>query len=928
MNTKQEVRRNRLSEPRSTWEDQGSSEVAAGKLEVMEKFFTPLPHSSGHRAEKGRKKEEARWEGIRDQYYKECMSSSSPSSSSSPWSSESNYGVRGRFSGYQSLAPHSRSCNDLSIARTKGNGEKNDYIVKQKDLEHLRKANRSSAERLSPGISRSGSTQKSHGGQTRDATPERKSRPDDKRTLKNGGRRARSMEALAEKQTRKGQGNGRRKGTEEKQKFSRFLDEITIQVLSPSNLNSLGVKERHSSHSNREQWKNSSTDSSGSRGKRTQHSISGEQRKGKGKAEKAKTKMATEVPVPRRNRDMSTSPDSVSSATWRRGERVEDNLGASTHQPRRASRRMSHEKGMNSGNTTEIQNEKKESGGSSIKGKVSYSEKSQNSGCATAHTTKMPITPQTSWWGSPSGPLLSPHSEKNLENFTDTSRRKNDKFSGTHATVQIQDTDHQSSTENLDQDKDSLNQKITELLDHLARAQSTICALEKLNVSSILQHLPADKLDSMKESHRGPNSGLQIESKQDLKSTSTISLQTSCADINSGDVKCNREESKEEGNATPRLTAFTPWSPRRQRSFPALHTLYTSTESECSLEDTLPTCKLLSPRFPNLGESFSDDRKDDGNSDNCETRTEQKLSGSLKPSLPLPSLLPTHRIPQPNHHARASSSESSGEDTLINWVEMRSQDPALDYMSAQKILDTLLGLTPPSDRFAVPKSQSFVEISSKIEGHVMRGEIQLPNYPKGNPSTSDSKNMPYTASHQDDFYNYNERSSQPDNMVYSYYNPLHSLHDDLNRRMQSTDFITSPIPAKRSSFSGSFADTCPVGEVGFRPLGKHEAAAHHKSVPPSSLSIPDQPTDPHNQCIPFVLRSPSGSESLMGTWEGQHHGQEGGKERKAKKERTVTFHTTINDSQPKHSQITVRSKFMPTRFGDQGDNSSLDSTLL
>ncbi|KAM4017425.1 uncharacterized protein ACNLHF_007052 [Anomaloglossus baeobatrachus] len=862
MNTKQEVRRIRLSEPRATWEDQGSSEVAAGKLEVMEKFFTPLPHSSGHKVGKGRRKEEATWEGIRDQYYKECITSSSPSSSSSPWSSESNFGVTGRFSGYHPLAPHSRSCNDLPAARARGNAEKRDYVVKPKDDTSVRKADRDGG-----GLCKSGSTQLSHSGHGRDVAPNSKSREDDKRLLKNGGRRAKSMEALAEKEIRKGQGNDRKRGAEEKQRFSRFLDEITIQVLSPSNLTSLGVKERHSSHSNREQWKTSSTDSSGSRGNKPPHGTAAEQevrRKGKGKSvSSAKTKIATEPTVFRRSRDLSTSPDSASSSTWRRGEREELSASAVSHQPRRTTRRLPPEKGLKSGNVTEPPKEKKEaviSGGGVLKGKVPYSDETQN--------------------------------------------RKNERFSGTTSTVQIQDPDHQSSiqTENLDQDKDSLNQKITELLDHLVRAQSTICALEKLNVSSLFHHLPADMLEAMKDSCQSPNSGTQTEGPRDFKS-STISSQTSCADSGSSDPKCNRDDGKDEGIPAPRLTAFTPWSPRQQRSFPALHTLYTSTESECSLEDTLPSCKLLSPHFPSLGESFSDDRNDAGISDSCDTKTEQRKSGALKPSPPLPSLLPTHRTPQQSH-VRASSSESSGEDALINWAEMRSQDPALDYVSAQRILDTLLGFSTPSERFGIPKPPNLVDFSSNIEGQFMKSDTEHSSNPKGNPPI---KNMPYTPSNQDDLHMYTERSSQ-DSFVGSHYNPLHIPNDDINRRLQSTEFITPTLPAKKSQFSGHFPDTCPhlnpVGEIGFRPLGKNEGTTHLKSVPPSSLSIPDPPMDPPSQCIPFVLRSPSGSESIMGTWEGQHHGQDGGRDRKAKKERTVTFHTMINDGQPKHSPLT------------------------
>ncbi|XP_056384456.1 uncharacterized protein LOC130277746 [Hyla sarda] len=419
----------------------------------------------------------------------------------------------------------------------------------------------------------------------------------------------------------------------------------------------------------------------------------------------------------------------------------------------------------------------------------------------------------------------------------------------------------------------------------------------------------------MKNSHQG--AGNKTEGLPDCKSSRSISLQTSSVDICSGDPKSNREEGKEDGTPAPRLTAFTPWSPRRQKSFLALHTLYNSTESECSLEDMLPPCNLLSPRFPNLGESFSDDWKDDRNSDNCDAKTEQKLPGALKPSPSLPSLLPTHRIPQQNHCV--SSSESSGEDTLINWVDMRSQDPALDYMSAQKILDTLLGLTTPLDRFAISKPQNLVDFSSKIEGHIMRSDIQFSNNPKGNPPTNDFKNISYAASNQNDLHNYTDRCSKLDNFVCSHYNPLYSPNDDLTRKLQSTEYITPPLLAKRSSFSGNFTDTHsllnPVAEVGFRPLGKTEGTATHKSIPPSSLSMHDRPNDPpaHSPCIPFVLRSPSGSESIVGTWEGQQKSQEGGREKKTKKERTVTFDT----------------KFMPNKFEDHGQgDSALDSTLL
>ncbi|XP_075043891.1 uncharacterized protein LOC142103671 isoform X2 [Mixophyes fleayi] len=853
MNTQQETRRIRLSETRTSWEDQGTSEVAAGKLEVMEKFFTPLSHSTGRRAAKSRPKEEASWERIRDKYYKESISTSSPSTSSSPWSSESNFGVRARFSGYHAQATHSRSCNDLSAARGRGNEVKRDFAIKQKDASLTKKNNRDGSERLSPGIYKAGSNKKSHSGHVRDVVPNSKSEKEDKRILKHGARRAKSMEALAEKETRKRQGNDRRV-TEEKQRFSRFLDEITIQVLSPSSLNSLGVKERQSV-SNREQWKNSSTDSSGSRGNRSQHHSQVEQQevRRKGRTVSAtRTKVSVETPGPRRSRDMSTSPDSVSSSTWHRGEREDTNLTASalSHQPRRTSHRLSQERDMKGGNLFEqIGMEKNQilSGGGVLKGKTHYSDKVQN--------------------------------------------RKKDTFSETQSNLLIKDTDLLSS------------------------------------VSSLLHHLPADMLESVKITQQGPDGRIQLEDTQDFKSSSVISPESSHLDVCSGNLKYTREESKVVEQPAPQMTAFTPWSPRRQRSFPALHTLYTSTESECSLEEMLPTFRLLPPRFPNLGESFSDDRKDDGNSDGYETRTERKTSGDSKSSLPLPSLLPIHRIPHHNHHSRVSSSESSGDDQLINWGEIPSQEPPLDYISAQKILDTLLGLTASTDRTNILNPENVGEFSFGYVpnscDHLLRSDIQPSNNPKDVIPRNDSKHMSNVVMKKNEVYS-SEKPSQPKNSLCSVHSPLHNPADDSKIPL---------LPARGCSFSGSFANACPllspVGEVGFRPVGKNESSSQHKfdgSIPQSHLPTPVIPPTHHS--IPFVLRSPSGSESIMGSWDSHNHCQEGAREKKPRKARTVTFNTINNGSQANQGQITVRSKFMSNRDQGQGDNPSVDSTLL
>lgn len=111
--------------------------------------------------------------------------------------------------------------------------------------------------------------------------------------------------------------------------------------------------------------------------------------------------------------------------------------------------------------------------------------------------------------------------------------------------------------------------------------------------------------------HQGPDGSIQTEGIKCPSSSHAITSQMSNLAISSGNLKNTKEENTAESQSAPTATTFSPWSPRRQKSISALHTLYTSTESDCSLEDTPPTCKILSPRFPNLGESFSDDRKDD-----------------------------------------------------------------------------------------------------------------------------------------------------------------------------------------------------------------------------------------------------------------------------------------------------------------------------
>ncbi|KAM5138188.1 uncharacterized protein ACMZJ9_016779 [Mantella aurantiaca] len=940
MSIQREGRRIRLPESRTSWENKSTSEVAAGKLEVMEKFFTPVPHSSSQRPSKISPKEKSSWDGARNHYYKESMSSSSPSSSSSPWSSESNFRVRAQFPGYNSRAPHSRSCNDLSLGKRRGNEDKRNFVLKH-DVLHTKKSGHDGVDVLSPVRSRAGSAKKSHLGDSKEAGSSNICEREDKRILKNGGRRVRSMEALVEMETRKKEAKSKHKTrvTEEKQKFSRFLDEITIQVLSPSNLNSLGVKERQN-RGNRDQWKSSSTDSLSPSGKRSPHNPVAEhqevRKKGKGKMGSA-TKAKVSADELWRRRDKSTSPDSVTSSTRHRGDREDTTLSASNtgHQPRRTSQRLSQE--ITGKPLEHIERDKKDGVVSGVpKGKTQHIDRAQSSNLILESTTKVPIIPPPARWGDSGSQAASPHTGKNMENLADHLRRIKDKFSGTQPSNQNQEANLNSSipSENVEQDKDSMNQKITELLDHLVRAQSTICALEKLNVASLLRCLPADVLDSVKVPHQGPDGSIQREGIKCPSSSSAITSQMSNLAISSGNLNYTKEENTVESQSAPRVTAFTPWSPRRQKSFSALHTLHTSTESECSLEDTPPTCKLLSPRFPNIGESFSDDRKDDQTTDGCDSRSEQKHTGSSKSSLPLPSLLPAHRNPQRNHHSRASSTESSGEDPLISWIDAPSYEPPLDYHSAQKILDTLLGMKTSDTNIAKSEIDGFSTVeASKIDGHLIRSENKYSDSPKYVSSRTEAKHMPYSGVNKDNLHS-SGQSSQHDRILCSVHSPMPSPAGDSAHSLHPADSKLPPLPAKRTSVPGSFVTTYPTlspVEVGFRPVGKNEGLIHHKSdylIPTCYLPSPMQPIDSLNQhSDPYALRSPTGTELAMGNWEGQSNQQEGQRERRSRKERTVTF-STMNDGQSKQSLVTARSKFMSNKIAAQEDSTSMDSTLL
>ncbi|OCT81753.1 hypothetical protein XELAEV_18024261mg [Xenopus laevis] len=564
------------------------------------------------------------------------------------------------------------------------------------------------------------------------------------------------------------------------------------------------------------------------------------------------------------------------------------------------------------------------------KGKEVFDDTTPSSEFTSDPTTPVPLIPPPDWWRDS---VTSQASEKNMENLRDTSKRMMDEFSN----AQMNEHQEKSNPKKLDTEKDSVNQKITELLDHLVRAQSTIRALEKLNVSSLLANLPPNMLETINASHHSPDGTSQVQTPQNLISTRIFS--EAPQDKSGRDLQSKAEKEIVKVPTQPCLTAFSPWSPGADKSFPVLRSLYSSTESDCSIEETLPRYKLLSPRFPNLGESFSDDRKDKANSYDGETGVDKRTAGGIRANLSLSNLLPAHRLH--SHCTRVSSSESSGDDATLGWGQMLSQEPSFDYQSAQKILDTFLGLTSPSDKYSTHWNKNMAGLSITDTTQTVDTTLKADQNNTELVSRSNPKNVSSVFQSKDASKLSARTSKSPPSS--SSPSPLHHTREDKYHRSHMIDPRMPPLPAKRSSLPRNVSNRFPspktVEETSFSPVGVQEGAAQPKSEsyhPLVSVSTPGNICDYHNNnaMTAYVLRSPTGSEPIIKGWDcqGSHQNSwsEESTERKPRKEKTVHFHTLNSDEHNGKDQLTIKTKFIATKFGDQGlgDSTSLDSTML
>ncbi|EMP25812.1 hypothetical protein UY3_17118 [Chelonia mydas] len=304
------------------WDEADGGQVHAGKLQVMEKFFTPLQR---HKERKGSEREMSRcrqqWmEGQIDRF--SSSSSAASSTTAVSWSSEASLEEEAFLGGPMSQPQHSQSCVDISkearALRRGGEGTASYKAEEPVSFPRLKKGHSQSVDRLSrqlgpqeaqspPPAQGSGESRLYKASslerslvfneQAEILAPRLHKRAGapapSKGILKNGAvakgdglRKAKSIETFpvragerdtqaplpprAEEElellpelgiTKKHHSMDQMKLVQEKLRFSEFLNEITRQVMSPSSLSSLGWKPPEATSAG----KGSGTDSSESK---------------------------------------------------------------------------------------------------------------------------------------------------------------------------------------------------------------------------------------------------------------------------------------------------------------------------------------------------------------------------------------------------------------------------------------------------------------------------------------------------------------------------------------------------------------------------------------------------------------------------------------------------------------------------------------
>ncbi|XP_042296458.1 uncharacterized protein LOC121915901 [Sceloporus undulatus] len=310
-----------------------------------------------------------------------------------------------------------------------------------------------------------------------------------------------------------------------------------------------------------------------------------------------------------------------------------------------------------------------------------------------------------------------------LESLKDKFSRLQEDYSDTRLTNQLLEEKLQIIAQSMAEERQTLNQRINELLERLISAQNTICTLEKINISGLVsksmvkhQHMEkSESPDSLCSLHNldvapppafmdGASDARTTPSQSDSANEASKLGASSESDTSgpngerlpSVDYKSlvpSSEGLKRHSKGHARATAFTPW---KQKSTRFSTEPVNSTESECSGEEMVPVCPLPTPRFLYLRQETL--VAPTGSSGFPSLPTTEPVVFEVErstspPGLPLSSQL--ELVPE------LSSSESSDDEDEVSWspgLVEKTSSSHLDYESAQKMLDSLLHKNPEPEK--------------------------------------------------------------------------------------------------------------------------------------------------------------------------------------------------------------------------------------
>ncbi|CAM2116907.1 unnamed protein product [Caretta caretta] len=764
------------------WDEAGGGQVHAGKLQVMEKFFTPLQHhKDGKSSEREMSRCRQQWmEGQIDRF--SSSSSAASSTTAASWSSEASLEEEAFLGGPMSQPQHSQSCVNISKeARALRRGEKGTASYKAEEpvsFPRLKKGHSQSVDRLSrqlgpqeaqspPPAQGSGESRLYKASslerslvfneQAEILAPRLHKRAGapapSKGILKNGAvakgdglRKAKSIETFpvrageretqvpppprAEEElellpelgiTKKHHSMDQMKLVEEKLRFSEFLNEITRQVMSPSSLSSMGWKPPEAASAG----KGSGTDSSESKSSGSKGSSQGslaESREGQCQQERGPygrrrgPRGDHTNPAPSRHMDNVSSLELGMDPQTRQGGEEQRRPGegrpghgeeTAGHEQPPAPRKVEKERASPPKEPwgKEQPEGTTQQGGAHCKELQPQAADTEPAKLPRDHGVEQAEGAGAGAKSGPAGQQDLQQTWEELELLKEKFSRLQEDYSNTQRTNQLLEEKLHLIAQSMAAERQTLNQRITELLERLISAQNTICTLERLNISALLsesagkhRHMEkansADSLYSLHISDVAPPPAF-MDSASDAHTTTTTTPSQSDSATEANKPGC----SSESDTATPngdrtlapnyhslpplgqleshgRTTAFMPW--KQQRPGELLEHV-NSTESECSAEEGAQIHTLPMPHFLYLRQEALV----------APSGPTLPPTDALRPPSPQGLLLggQLELVPVPE---LSSTDSSDGDEAWSQGLGEKEPGVSLDYQSAQRILDSLL----------------------------------------------------------------------------------------------------------------------------------------------------------------------------------------------------------------------------------------------